>query len=132
VRGKVVVSATPGDPIAEPDPIPEVNIDAVAPRMSEVRLDAERFGADGTILNVTLNEKATVDAEFWRLPKRPRGDRRYAGWQEWSGHIGYNHLEGFGVKGEHLRARPGRYVAEVRATDSSHNRSKERLRFTIR
>jgi plastocyanin len=133
VRGTVVVSSNPSaDPDAEPDPIPQVNFDAVAPKLAGVTLTKTRFGAGGTTLNATLNEKATVDAEFWRLPKRDGGERRYAGWQEWSGHIGYNHLEGFGVKGEHLRARPGRYVAEVRATDESHNRSKARLRFTIR
>jgi plastocyanin len=132
VRGTVVVSGNPGDPISEPDPIPTVNVDAVAPKLAAVYLDETRFGAGGTTLNVTLNEKATVGAEFWRLPKRPRGHRRYAGWQEWAGHIGYNHLEGFGVKGEHLRPRPGRYIAEVRATDEGHNRSIERLRFAIR
>ena len=132
VRGTVVVSDTPGDPITEPDPVPNVNIDAAAPRLTGVSLDETKFGAGGTTLNVTLNEKATVDAELWRLPKRPRGDRRYAGWQDWAGHIGYNHLEGFGVKGAHLRPRPGHYLAEVRATDESHNRSRTRLRFTIR
>ena len=132
VRGTVVVSQDPGDRITEPDPIPTVNVDALAPKLTGVSLDETKFGAEGTTLNVTLNEKATVDAELWRLPKRPRGHRRYAGWQDWAGHIGYNHLEGFGVKGEHLRPRPGRYVAEVRATDESHNRSTARLRFTIR
>jgi plastocyanin len=132
VRGTIVVSNTPGDPITEPDPIPGVNADVVAPKLTGVTLDKTRFGAGGTTLNVTLNEKATIDAEFWRLPKRKRGHQRYAGWQDWAGHIGYNHLEGFGLKGEHLRARPGRYVAEIRATDPSHNRSKTRLRFEIR
>jgi plastocyanin len=132
VRGTVVVSETPGDPITEPDPIPTVNVDAVAPKLSGIHLDETKFGRRGTILNLTLNEKATVDVEFWRLPKRSDGHTRYAGWQEWDGHIGYNHLEGFGVDGGHLRARPARYRAEVRATDPSHNRSTARLKFTIR
>ena len=132
VRGTVVVSNTPGDPITEPDPIPDVKTDVVAPKLGGVTLDETRFGAKGTTLNVTLNEKATIDGEFWRLPKRKGGHRRYAGWQDWSAHIGYNHLEGFGVKGKHLRPRPGRYLAEVRATDSSHNSSRARLKFTIR
>jgi plastocyanin len=132
VRGTVVVSNTPGDPITEPDPIPDVTIDAVAPKLTGVYLDKTKFGSSGTTLNLTLNEKAGIDVEFWRLPKRKSGHRRYAGWQEWGGHIGYNHLEGFGVKGDHLRPRPGRYMAEIRATDESENRRFERLRFAIR
>jgi plastocyanin len=132
VRGTIVVSNTPGDPITEPDPIPDVNVDAVAPKLTGVYLDETKFGSSGTTLNLTLNEKAGIDVEFWRLPKRKGGHRRYAGWQEWAGHVGYNHLEGFGVKGQHLHPRPGRYIAEIRATDESENRRFERLRFTIR
>jgi plastocyanin len=131
VRGTVVVSDQPGDPDTEPDPIPEVNFDAKAPKMTEVRLERTTFGKSGTTLYVTLNERATLDAEFWRRPKGG-GNLKYAGWQEWSGHIGYNHIEGFGVRGENLRPRPGRYVAELRADDQNHNRSKTKLRFRIR
>jgi plastocyanin len=131
VRGTVHVSDQPGDPVTEPDPIPEVNFDAKAPKLTEVRLDSTRFGKHGTTLNLTLNERATIDAEFWRRPK-DGGHLRYAGWQEWAGHIGYNHLQGFGAPGEHLRPRPGRYIAEIRATDDNHNRAKTKLRFEIR
>jgi hypothetical protein len=130
VRGTVVVSNQQGDPVTEPDPIPQTNVDAKKPKLTEVRLDSTKFGKRGTTLNVTLNERATIDAEFWR--RREKRPRKYAGWQEWPAHIGYNHLEGFGTRGEHLRPRPGRYVAEIRATDENHNRSETRLRFTIR
>jgi plastocyanin len=130
VRGTVVVSNEPGDPVTEPDPIPQVNFDAKAPKLTDVRLQQTTFGKSGTTLYLTLNEKATIDAEFWRRTKD--GHLKYAGWQEWPGHIGYNSHEGFGVRGEHLRPRSGRYVAEIRATDSNDNRTRTKLRFRIR
>jgi hypothetical protein len=38
----------------------------------------------------------------------------------------------FRMARHHLRPRPGRYIAEIRATDDNHNRAKTKLRFEIR
>jgi hypothetical protein len=133
VGGVVVVSNTPGDPITEPDPIPPNNVDLTRPRMSELRLVRRRFGRGGTVLRVTLDTRAIVDAEIYRIWRGRHGRlrRRYAGWRQWRGHIGYNYL-GFGRRSKHFRGRPGRYRAIVTATDKSNNVSRaRRLGFRI-
>ena len=132
VRGTVVVSSTPGDPVSEPDPIPQSHVDDQPPKLTDVRLTKPSFRrSGGAILDATLNEAASVDADVWRLGHGNRARRRYAGWSEWQGHIGYNHLR-FGAGG-HLRLRPGRYRAEVRAEDAAHNTSRPaQLRFRVR
>jgi plastocyanin len=132
VRGTVHVSSEPGDPVTEPDPIPPNNVDGTAPRLSEVRLATPAFAPGKGRLLFALDERATVNAEYWRLRKpgtRPR--RQYRGWQEWNAHIGYNDVRF--AAGRRFRSRPGRYLAIVDATDAANNISRtHRLRFEIR
>ncbi len=141
VRGEVVVSDRPGDPNAEPDPVPRSAVDVTPPRMRQVRLKRRVLGRKGTSLGFTLNERGRIDAEYWRYKpkKRRRGGRirwskrkRFQGWAAWKAHVGYNHVR-FGTRRKHFRPRPGRYVAELRATDRANNTSRpKRVRFTIR
>ena len=132
VRGTVEVSSTPGDPVTEPDPIPPNRVDATPPLMTEVRLAKPSFRRGRGVLHFALGERATVNAEYWRLRRtgaRPRRD--YRGWQEWGAHIGYNDLH-FATSARRFDPRPGRYVAIVDGTDASSNTSRaHRLRFTI-
>ena len=130
VRGTIEVLGQPRRPGHRARPVPPNNVDVTNPKMTETSLAADDFGSKGTTLHVALNEKANLDAEFWRL--RNHGPREYGGWQEWQGHIGYNN-EPFGDHTKHFRPRPGSYVALLRATDASHNSGKAaRLRFRIR
>jgi plastocyanin len=118
VRGEVVVSNTPGDPNAEADPIPEINFDTEPPRVGDPTLTTRRFTRQGTTMRLALDEKASLDAEYWRLRKgKPK---RFAGYRLWDGHVGYNYIR-FGGAGKHFRARPGHYVALLNATDTSNN-----------
>jgi plastocyanin len=132
VRGTVEVSSTPGDPITEPDPIPPNRVDATPPLLTDVRLATPAFRRGRGVLHLALGERATINAEYWRLRRpgaRPRRD--YRGWHEWSAHIGYNDLR-FARRGPRFDPRPGRYLAIVDATDGSSNTGRaHRLRFTI-
>jgi plastocyanin len=132
VRGTVEVSPDPGDPITEPDPIPPNRVDATPPLMTEVRLASPSFRRGRGILHLALGERATVNAEYWKLRRRGVRPRRdYRGWQEWSAHIGYNDLR-FATRGPRFNPRPGRYVAIVDATDASSNTGRaHRLHFSI-
>jgi amicyanin len=130
VRGQVVVSAVRGDPALDPDSVPPLAVDLVPPDFGQVRLVRARFGRHGTRLRFALDERATIDAELYRLR---HGGRTYSGYMLWRGHVGYDDLP-FRARthGDH-RLRPGRYVAIVRATDAAHNDSPaRRLRFTVR
>jgi plastocyanin len=129
VAGKVVVSATPGDPESEPDPVPVTFVDDRAPRIRDPRLAARRIRARGTSISLSLGERARLDAEYYRLQRD--GERVFAGYEAWRGFIGLNRFR-FGGRAPHFRARPGRYVALLRATDRSNNISRPRLmRFEI-
>jgi plastocyanin len=131
VRGTVTVSATPGDPNAEPDPVPAVRVDRTAPRLREIVLDAKGFGGGGARLRFALDERAKVFASFYR--RVGGGKRRYAGYQVWRNrHIGYNDV-GFAARSERFRAKPGRYLAKLEAYDALDNTSRARkVRFQIR
>ena len=118
VRGEVVVSNTPGDPNAEADPVPEINFDTEPPLVGNPTLARTKFTRLGTTMRLALDEKALLDAEYWRL--RPGKRSRYAGYDVWHGHVGYNYLR-FGAAGKHFPARPGHYVALLNATDTSNN-----------
>ena len=60
------------------------------------------------------------------------GHRHYAGYATWKGHVGWNGVR-FGSHRKHFRPRPGSYVAELIATDKSHNMSpSKRIKFEIR
>jgi plastocyanin len=128
VRGTVTVSSTPGDPNAEPDPIPASNVDLRAPRVRDLRLDPPAISGRGGQLRFALDERAALDADYYR---RVHGERRFAGWAKWRGYLGLNEVR-FGARGKHFRAQPGRYAAELRATDRESNTSEPRVvRFRI-
>ena len=131
VKGTVTVSATPGDPTTEPDPIPRSNVDLTPPYVDGVTLAKTTFGAEGTTLRYGSDEAvAKLDAEIY---KRGKQHLHFAGWRVWKGgHVGYNHVH-FGDRSPHFKAAPGKYRAFVRATDSSKNESHaRRVDFTIR
>jgi plastocyanin len=130
VRGTVFVSSKPGDPVTEVDPIPRPNFDLRPPHMNDVRLQERAFGRRGTTLRLGIDERSKIDADYYRLRHGRRSD--FAGWRSWRAHVGYNEYS-FASRGKHFGARPGRYVAIIRATDTSHNTGPRKLRkFTIR
>ncbi len=134
VRGTVVVSSKQGDPNTEVDPVPASNVDLQAPHMSGFELRDRGFRR-GTNLRIGVDESSKVEAEFFRSGRRVRDlprFRRYVGFQRWRVHVGYNDVP-FVRKAQHFRARPGRYMALLRATDHSNNESPaKRIRFRIR
>ena len=130
VRGSVVVSDVRGNPSEEVDPVPKFNVDVTPPHLNDVKLGSRRFGRHGTKLKWGVNEKAKLDAEYYEIRHGRRG--KFAGWNRWKGHVGYNDAK-FGGHSRHFDARPGRYVAVIQATDESHNTGKKRTRrFKIR
>lgn len=129
VRGTVTVSDTPGDPVTEPDPVPASRVDQKAPRVRDLALLRNPIRGRGGQLSFSLGERAKVDADYYRLG--PGGKREFAGWAKWNGYIGLNEVR-FGARSERFDADPGRYVAEIRATDHDANLSEPRsLRFEI-
>lgn len=131
VHGEVIVSATPGDPSDDPDPIPPLNVDLTRPTLTDVFLASHRPSARGTELHLALDDPSVIDAEIWHTDAEGRRTT-YAGWQQWRAHIGFNELL-FASRGRHFGPRPGRYVAYVRATDMYNNVSRTRtMRFTTR
>lgn len=130
VRGEVIVSATPGNPADDPDPVPRPNIDLTRPTLSNMFLSRTTFRAGaGSTLNLALDDPSLIDAEIWHVAHGHR--TTYAGWQNWRAHIGFDYLP-FGRRGRHFRPRSGRYVAFVRATDLFDNVSTtHRMTFRI-
>ncbi len=130
VRGTVYVSSRPGDPDAEVDPVPEINFDLTPPHLSEVKLRRHRFGRSGTTLHFGVDETSKLDAEYYRWRHGHRAG--FAGWHAWRAHVGYNDVR-FAGRSKHFRARPGRYIAVIRATDTSNNTARRLTRrFRIR
>jgi plastocyanin len=129
VRGSVTVSDQPGDPVAEPDPVPKSRVDLKAPTLRRLDLASPIRGRGGQ-LHFALGERAKVDADYYRLDAD--GERHFAGWARWSGYVGLNEVR-FGGRGKHFRALPGRYRAELRATDRNANTGEPRtVGFEIR
>jgi plastocyanin len=133
VRGTIVVSTLPGDPNADPDPVPESTVDLEPPYLSDLRLASSDVPAAGTRLRFALDSPGRIDAELWRLGRD--GHRHYAGYQTWRGHVGYNAVH-FATRSPGLRLRkrlrPGRYVADVTARDDAENVGRaQRLRFSV-
>jgi plastocyanin len=130
VRGTITVSDSQGDPAAEPDPVPPNQVDLKAPKVRRVRLDDSEFSGRGTKAHFSLGENAKLDADYFLLG--PGGKRTYAGFGRWRGYLGLNTIR-FGNRSAHFPAKPGRYVAELRATDHESNVSKPReIRFAVR
>ena len=130
VRGEVVVSGVPGDPLSNPGPRPPLNIDLKSPTLGSVLLVRPHTSStSGIATSAHISERGTVDAEYYRL--NSKGRRVYNGYEVWKTFIGINHFK-LGTRWKHFRARPGRYVAVLRATDGSANTSKPvRKAFTI-
>ena len=130
VRGEVLVSSVPGDPSSDPGPQPPLNIDVKPPTLGAVQLRRRvARGTRGIGFSAQISERGSLDAEYYRL--NSKGRRVYNGYKAWKTFIGVNHLA-LGARWRHFRARPGRYLAVLRATDESANASKPvRKRFTI-
>jgi plastocyanin len=130
VRGNILVSSQPGDPNTEVDPVPRSNFDLTAPHVSEVELQSRRFDRHGTTLSFGVDETSKVEADYYAMRHGQRDD--FAGWKRWGAHVGYNDVT-FGGASKHFRPRPGRYEAVIRATDTSNNTARKKVRrFRIR
>jgi plastocyanin len=130
VRGTITVSDKPGNPTAEPDPVPQTKEDLKAPKLSDISLVKKKFRRPGTHMHFSMGERGRVSTDFYRFDRE--GRRHFAGYAIWNATVGYNSVP-FGNRRKHFRPRPGRYIAEISATDHSANTSKtHRLRFRIR
>lgn len=130
VRGEVVVSSVPGDPNSDPGPRPPLNLDLKPPTLGSLVMRKQQAkGTKGIGFSVQISERGHLDAEYYRL--NSKGKRVYNGFKTWETFIGINHLR-LGARWKHFRARPGRYLVVLRATDEAANESKPvRKRFTI-
>ena len=131
VRGTITVSNLPGDPSAEPDPVPANRVDRAGPRLREIALDSRTVHRRGARLGFALDEAAKVYADYYRVDRH--GRRTYAGYELWRNRfIGYNDVR-FAAAGKHFDADRGRYEARIWAADELDNTSKRRkVRFEIR
>jgi plastocyanin len=130
VRGEVIVSDVPGNPDSDPGPRAPLNLDLRPPTLGSLALARQSTnGQEGIPFSAHLNERGRLDAEYYRLG--PKGRRVFNGYKTWKTFIGINQLR-LGARWGHFRARPGRYLAVLRATDEAANESKPlRRRFTI-
>jgi len=130
VRGEVIVSDVPGDPGSDPGPQPPLNLDLRPPTLGSASLaKASTKGREGIAFSAQVSERGTLDAEYYRF--NSKGRRVYNGFDRWKTFIGINHLR-LGARWKHFRARPGHYLAVLRASDEAANESKPlRKRFTI-
>lgn len=130
VRGEVIVSDLPGDPNSDPGPRAPLNLDLKPPTLGSLSMRKQQVkGTKGIGFSVQISERGSLDAEYYRL--NSEGKRVYNGFKTWKTFIGINHLR-LGARWKHFRARPGRYLAVLRATDEAANESKPvRKRFTI-
>ncbi len=130
VRGEVIVSAAPGDPNWDPGPQAPLNLDLKPPTLGSLSMPKQQTkGSNGLGFSVQVSERGGLDAEYYRL--NSKGRRVFNGFATWKVFIGINHLR-LGARSKHFRARPGRYLAVLRATDEAANESKPlRRRFAI-
>ncbi|HEX4610302.1 MAG TPA: cupredoxin domain-containing protein [Urbifossiella sp.] len=130
VRGKVIVSDIPGEPDGSFGPKPALKVNLKPPTLGEVKLKKPSFkGTKGTLMHASISEGGTLDAEYYRLDSK--GHRVYNGYHEWGTYIGINRFQ-LAARWKHFKARPGRYVVILRATDEANNTSKSVTKsFTI-
>jgi hypothetical protein len=130
VRGEVAVSETPGNPLSNPGPQPPLNIDLTPPTLGSIALARPQTSStSGIATSAHISEGGTLDVEYYRL--NSKGRRVYNGYRVLRTFIGINHFK-LGERWQHFRARPGRYLAVLRATDESANTSKPVTKsFTI-
>jgi len=82
VRGEVVVSDVPGDPSSDPGPRAPLNLDVKRPTLGGVSVKRQQLnGRGGTAATAQINERGTLEAEYYRL--RPKGGRKFNGYAEW-------------------------------------------------
>ncbi len=124
VRGTITVSNTPGDPEAEPDPVPKNNVDLVKPKMRSVRLPY-KFGRSGASMHYNMSERGQLVAEYYRYSDK--GKPRYVGYAKYKSYVGYNRAR-IGARKPHFKPRRGHYMVELRVTDESNNTSKVKRR----
>ncbi len=80
-------------------------------------------------MNASISEGGKLEAEYFRL--NSKGHRVYNGYQEWGTYVGINRFR-VAARSKHFKARPGRYLAVLRATDEANNTSKPLTKaFTI-
>jgi plastocyanin len=128
VSGTVTVSNQPGDPEAEPDPVPKSNVDLKAPKMRRISLP-RKFGPRGAPLTYSMNEPGKLEVEYYRYSRR--GKPRFAGWATYKAHVGFNNAR-IGERKPHFKPKPGRYLVELRVSDQAHNTAKaKKRRFRI-
>ncbi|WP_372789777.1 plastocyanin/azurin family copper-binding protein [Paraconexibacter sp.] len=125
VRGRVVVTATPGNPdLPSPDPQPVVTVDLRAPELTEVRwVGSNRLRGGRGTLAYTLDERATLVMD---VEKRVRGRWRLAGTRRFDGHVGWNEYDFAGVLNKRRLGR-GTYRALIVAADAENNRTRDVL-----
>jgi plastocyanin len=130
VRGEVVVSDVPGNPDSDPGPQAPLNLDVKRPTLGGVSVKRQQLhGHGGSPATAQISERGTLGAEYYRL--RPKGGRKFNGYAEWKAFIGVNRFS-LGDRSKHFKARPGQYLAVLRATDLAANTSKPvRKRFSI-
>jgi plastocyanin len=130
VRGEVIVSDTPGNPLSSPGPRPPLNIDLTPPTIGDVKLGKTKLrGTNGTTMRASISEGGSLDAEYYRLDSK--GHRVYNGYREWPTFIGINRFR-LAARWKHFKARPGHYVAVLRVADESNNTAKPLTKsFTI-
>ena len=130
VRGEVIVSPTPGDPNSDPGPQAPLNVDVKPPTLGGIALARASFkGTKGVALTAQISDRGRLDAEYYRF--NSKGKRVYNGYKTWTTFTGINHLK-LAARWKHFRAKPGRYEAVLRATDTAENVSKPvTKRFTI-
>jgi len=122
VRGEVIVSDVPGNPLSNPGPRPPLNIDLTPPTIGDVKLKTSKLrGTKGIPMRASISEGGSLDAEYYRLDSK--GHRVYNGYHEWPTYIGINHFR-LAARWKHFKARPGRYLAVLRVTDKANNTAK--------
>lgn len=130
VRGEVIVSDVPGNPGSDPGPRAPLNLDVKRPTVGGVSLKRRQIrGRNGTATTARVSERGSIEVEYYRL--RPTGGRTYNGYATWRAFIGINRFA-LAARSRHFKARPGDYLAVLRATDLAANTSKPvRKRFAI-
>jgi len=131
VRGRVVVTATPGSPdVPSPDPVPVINVDRVAPSLTQARwTPSSRLRRGRGTLAFTLDERARIVLD---VEKRVGRRWRLAGTRTFDGHVGWNEYAFSGVLQGRRLAR-GRYRALLVAADGENNRTADVVvPFTVR
>ena len=138
VRGTVTVSDVPGDPDSDPGPQAPLNLDIEPPNLAGVYLSDTVLGpkGKGTKMNFSIDERGTIEADYYKKikkgGKKKKTVRSFAGFGRWNTHIGYN-IVNFAKRTPDFKAKPGKYVARVAATDESANTTPTtELKFEIK